>query len=170
MTLGPRTRKAMLTAHVASSVGWLGGVAAVIALALAGLVSEDADTRRAAYLATELIAWAALLPMAAASFATGVVQSLGTRWGLLRHYWVVFKLGISVVASVVLIAYTQTLATFAEAAARSSWTPAELRILDSPSLLLHSCIAAILLTVATALAVFKPAGLTARGHRLSSRR
>jgi len=170
MTFGARTRKAVLTVHIASSAGWLGAVATVLALAVAGLVGDGPDVRRAAFIATELIAWAVLVPLAAVSFATGVAQSLGTRWGLLRHYWVVFKLCITLVATVVLLAYTHTLATFAGVAARPTWGPSDLRILDSPSLLLHAGLAVLLLTVATGLAVFKPSGLTARGHRLASNR
>lgn len=165
MTFGSRTRKAVLTTHIASSVGWLGAVAAVIALATAGLAADDADVRRAAFIATELIGWAVLIPLAVVSFATGVAQSLGTSWGLLRHYWVVYKLAITLVSTIVLVLYTQTLATYADVAARPTWAPSDLRILDDPSLLIHAGIVALLLSLATGLAVFKPSGRTARGHR-----
>jgi hypothetical protein len=37
MAMTPRLRKFALTAHVTSSVGWLGAVAAFLALAVAGL-------------------------------------------------------------------------------------------------------------------------------------
>jgi len=57
MTMTPSVRKFSLTAHVASSVGWLGAVAGFLALAVAGLTSHDAQMVCAAYLAMELITW-----------------------------------------------------------------------------------------------------------------
>jgi hypothetical protein len=92
MIMAPRLRKFTLTAHVAFSVGWLGAVAGFLALAVAGLTSQDAQTVRAAYLAMELTAWFVIAPLSLASLLTGLVQSLGTTWGLFRHYWVVAKL------------------------------------------------------------------------------
>ena len=56
MTMTPRLRKFALTAHVTCSVGWLGAVAGFLALAVAGLTSQDAQMVRAAYLAMELTA------------------------------------------------------------------------------------------------------------------
>lgn len=43
----PRLRKLMLTAHVTCSVGSLGSVAVFLALAVAGLTSQDAQMVRA---------------------------------------------------------------------------------------------------------------------------
>ena len=103
MTLGPRRRKLALTAHVSSSVGWLGAVATSLALAVAGLVSENAETVRGAYLNLELVGWYVLVPLSLASLVTGLVSSLGTSWGLFRHYWVIAKLLINVFATVVLL-------------------------------------------------------------------
>jgi len=53
MTL--RLRKLALTMHVTSSVGWLGAVAAFLALSIAGLTSGNDETMRAAYLAMQLV-------------------------------------------------------------------------------------------------------------------
>jgi hypothetical protein len=90
-------------------VGWLGAVAGFLALAVAGLTSQDAQTVRAAYVTMELTGWFVLVPLALASLLTGLVQSLGTTWGLFRHYWVLAKLLINVFATIVLLLYTQTL-------------------------------------------------------------
>lgn len=37
----PRLRKVALTAHVASSVGWLGAVVVFLAIAVVGVTSDD---------------------------------------------------------------------------------------------------------------------------------
>jgi hypothetical protein len=165
MTMGPRLRKVALTAHVASSVGWLGAVTGFLALAVAGLTSQDAQTVRAAYLAMELTGWFVLVPLALASLLTGLVQSLGTKWGLFRHYWVLFKLLINLVATVVLLLYTQTLGSLADLAAETMSSSGDLSGLRSPSPVLHSGVALLLLLVATTLAVYKPRGLTPYGRR-----
>ena len=34
---------------------------------------------------------------------SGLVQSLGTEWGLFRYYWIVAKLSLTVVATMVLM-------------------------------------------------------------------
>ena len=54
MAMAPSLRKFALTVHVTSSVGWLGAVAAFLALAVAGLTSRDAQTVRATYLVMDL--------------------------------------------------------------------------------------------------------------------
>jgi hypothetical protein len=43
MAMTPRLRKFALTAHVTSSVGWLGAVAAFLALAVAGLTGQNSS-------------------------------------------------------------------------------------------------------------------------------
>ncbi len=165
MSMGPRLRKFALTAHVTSSVGWLGAVAAFLALSIVGLTSQDAQTVRAAYLAMDLTAWLVILPLSLASLLTGLVQSLGTAWGLFRHYWVLFKLLINVFATVVLLMYMQTLDYFAGVAADSTLPAGDLRVLRDPSSVLHASLALMLLLVATTLAVYKPRGMTPYGQR-----
>lgn len=82
MIMAAGIRKFALTAHVASSVGSLGAIAAFRALAIAGLISSDAQMMRSAYLAMDLTARAVIVPLVVASLLTGLVQSLGTAWGL----------------------------------------------------------------------------------------
>jgi hypothetical protein len=155
-------RKFALTAHVVSSVGWLGTVVVFLALALVGLTSEDAETVRGAYLVMESAGWFVLVPLALASLVTGLVQALGTTWGLFRHYWVVFKLLINLFATLALLMYMQTLGSLADLAADAR---ADLDAVRSPSPLLHAAAALLLLLTATVLAVYKPRGLTPYGRR-----
>ena len=114
MNASRKVRKAALTLHVASSVGWFGAVLVYLALGVAAVTSDDPALVAAVYVTMVWAAWVVLVPLAVASLVTGVVQSLVSRWGLLRHYWVVVKLVLTTVATVVLLAYTPTLATFAD--------------------------------------------------------
>src|SRR5918999_302603 len=117
MAMRPRLRTLALTAHVVASVGWLGAIVAFLALAIVGLTSDDAQLVRAVYLTAEPLTWFVIVPAALASLVTGIVQSLVTTWGLFRHYWVVFKLVITVVATFVLLLYTETVGVLASVAA-----------------------------------------------------
>ncbi len=162
MPMTPHVRKLALTAHVTSSVGWLGGVIAFLALALAGVTAEDPGTVRSTYAAMDLLGWFVLVPMSAASLVTGIVQSLGTSWGVFRHYWVVVKLLITVVATLVLLLYTETLRSMARMATDAT---ADLSLVRNPSPVLHGAGAIVLLLVAVTLSVYKPAGRTAYGWR-----
>lgn len=166
----PSVRKFMLTTHVVSSVGWLGAVGVSLALAIAGMTSGDAQLVRAAYVAMELIGWFVLVPLSFASLLTGLVQSLGTKWGLFRHYWVLAKLVINVFATTVLLLYTQTLGYLGDLAADTTLSSDDLLGMRSPSPALHAGAALLLLLVATVLAVYKPRGLTRYGQRITSSR
>jgi hypothetical protein len=162
MVMAPRLRKLVLTVHVTSTVGWLGAVVVFLALAIIGLTSRDAQTVRAAYLVMEPAAWLVLIPLSIASLLTGLVQSLGTIWGLFRHYWVLFKLLITVVATIVLLTYMETFRFMAGVAADPA---ADLGVVRTSSPVLHAAAALLLLLVATLLAVYKPRGMTRYGQR-----
>jgi hypothetical protein len=169
MALSLRLRKLALTAHVTASVGWLGAVLAFVALSLTGLTSQDPQTVQCAYLVMELTGWVVLVPLSLASLLTGLVCSLGSSWGLVRHYWVLFKLLINVVATIVLLLYMQTLDYLGDVAGATTLSSGELGGLRSPSPTLHAAAALLLLLVATTLAIYKPRGMTRYGQRRQHR-
>ena len=164
MAMQPKVRKLALTAHVTSSAGWIGAVVVVLVLGVVGLASQDVDLVRGVYLAMQPIAWYGLVPFSLASLVTGLVMSLGTPWGLFRHYWVVTKLAMNVFASVVLALYTGTLASLA-VGARTATAGVGLGGVRDPSPVVHSVLALLLLLVAAVLSVYKPKGLTRYGQR-----
>src|SRR5215211_9490247 len=106
MNMRPRLRRFALAAHIALAVGWIGAVAGYIALDVAAATSQDAQALRACYLAMGLIAWYVIVPLALASLLTGLLMSLGTRWGLFRHYWVMISLLLIIIATFVLLVET----------------------------------------------------------------
>jgi hypothetical protein len=163
MIMPPRLRKLALAAHITSSVGWIGAVAGYIALDVAAATGQDAQMLRAAYLAMELIAWYVIVPLAVASLLTGLVMSLGTKWGLFRHYWVLISLLLTVIATVVLLVETQTISYFADIAADPTTSGDDLRALGST--LVHSGGGAVVLLVILVLNVYKPRGMTRYGWR-----
>lgn len=163
MIMTPGLRKLALTTHVASSVGWFGAVAGFLALAVAGVTSQNVQTVRASYLAMELIARLVIVPLAFASLVSGLVQSLGTTWGLFRHYWILAKLLITVLATVVLLLKMKPIG-FMAGAAMATLSPADPHGLGI-ELVVHAAGGMLLLLAALTLSVYKPRGMTGYGRR-----
>jgi hypothetical protein len=155
-------RKLFLTVHVIATVGWLGAVVVFLALAGIGLSAADPATARGAYLVMEPAARLVLVPLALLSTFSGILQSLGTHWGLFRHYWVIFKLLITLVATGILLIYMET---FAHMAAVAADEEATLQAVRNASPALHAALALAGLGIATVLAIHKPPGLTRYGWR-----
>ena len=162
MTFTPSLRRFALLAHVTASVGWLGAVLVFLGLALIGLTSNNEATARGAYLVMAPAAWFVLVPLAHASLLSGIVLSLGTAWGLFRHYWVVVKLAITAFATVILLIYMRTFREMGGVAADSG---ADLALVRNLSPTVHAILALLLLLIATGLAIYKPFGMTAYGLR-----
>jgi len=164
MIMAPGLRKFALIAHVTSSVGLLGAIAGFLALAVAGLISPDAQMVRAAYLAMELTAWFVIVPAAFASLLTGIVESLGTPWGLFRHYWVVAKLVLAILATIILLLQMEVIDYVAGVAAKTALSGTDHREARI-SLVAHAAGGLLVLLVPAVLSVYKPLGITRYGRR-----
>lgn len=166
--MSPRVRKLALTLHVTSSVGWLGAVAGFLALAVAGVVDRSPATPRAVYPAMDIETRYVIVPLAVAALITGVIQALGTTWGLVRHYWVLVKLAVTVIATGVLLVQVESVGRLAGAATTTGGLAAGDDVGARASLVVHSGGGLLVLLVPTVLSVFKPRGLTAYGWRTLS--
>ena len=157
----PTPRRLNLTAHVASSVGWLGAVAAFLALSIAALASANAQTVRSSYVAMNLIGQFVIVPLSVVALLSGLMQSLGTHWGLVRHYWVLTKFALTVGATLLLLLHQFT--AVAAAAARASITGGPMlpdvgRL--ATQLVFDAGLATVVLLATTTLSVLKPWGRT----------
>jgi hypothetical protein len=161
MTMTPGLRKFALTVHITCSLGWLGAVVAYLALGVSAVTSQDTPTVRAAYLAMELTGWFAIVPLALASLLTGLVQSLGTSWGLFRHYWVVITLILTIFAIIILLLHMPTMSSLADLARESDSANFDGHGGD----LFHAGGGLLVLLVIPVLNVYKPRGLTRYGWR-----
>jgi hypothetical protein len=145
----PGLRKFALTAHVTFSVGWLGAVVAYLAVAIACLVSQDAQMVHSGYSMMELTGWFVIVPLGLAALLTGLVQSLGTEWGLFRYYWILVKFALTVGAVTILLLHMP-------AVSRKSGVQAEV---------VHAGGGLLALLATTTLSVYKPWGRTRYGRR-----
>jgi len=154
-----------------TSVGWLGVVIAKIAVGFAAINAPQADV------ATTLFTFTAVLnpifpPAAIATIVTGIFLSLGTRWGLFDHYWVVLKLILTVAVIVTAVRIGDR---FVEAAlgvptgALGDDSTVQDVIWTAGAALSLSIAHALMLIVAAVLSVFKPWGRTFFAQRSVSR-
>jgi hypothetical protein len=157
-------RKLVLSVHVCSSVGWFGAVAGFLALSWVGLASVDTERVRAVSISMEILAVWIILPACLASLVSGVVQSLGTPWGLLRYHWTLAKLAITALSTVLLLVHMRPIHFLAGMAASGLPGVADLRDVRS-QLTVAATLAEVALVGATLLSVYKPKGLTWYGRR-----
>lgn len=161
MLLGAWWRKLILTVHVVSSVGFLGAVAGFLALAIVGATTSDPRVLPAVYIGMGIVTWDVIVPLAVTSLVIGIVQSLGTPWGLFRYYWVIIKEILSLIAFVVLMLRTTTVDALSHAALTGGDLGAMTQ--DRISMIVHGGGGLAVLLVVTALSVFKPRGMTRYG-------
>jgi hypothetical protein len=79
-----------LVAHVLSSVGWFGVATMVLFLMVLARTTADEAFAGSIYRAVETSLWVSV-PVGALSGVTGLILGMGTRWGVVRHWWVVLK-------------------------------------------------------------------------------
>jgi hypothetical protein len=154
----PRLRNAALIAHIVCSVGWLGAIVPYLALAIAGMVSSDAQMGRAALVSMEVIGWYVIVPFSLAALVSGLVQAVGTQWGLFRHWWILAKFLLTIVAVVILLRHMQDVSRVAQLAKETTLSSADFR----PELI-HAAGGLLIVLAATMLSVFKPWGMTPYG-------
>ena len=158
-------RKLTLVAHITTSVGWIGTVASFLVLAGVELSSQNALVVRGTFLSMDVIAWTMILPLSLLSLLTGLILGLFTKWGLLSHYWVLAKLLVNLLASIILLMYVQSLGPLASIAAASTVSGADLLSLRGSDSVIHSSVALVALLVAATLSVYKPRSMTRYGQR-----
>lgn len=158
-----RFRKAVLVAHVAVSVGWLG---AASLMAMLGVLAarSSVETRPAVYEMLHMLDLAAMIPFSLGAVGTGLVLSIGTTWGLLRFYWVVAKMIVTLAIMLFAALHVSRMAVLAGVLiSRDTHTD-----LTAVNLQIH--VGALLVTAAllfnTALSIVKPWGRTPLGKTL----
>lgn len=166
MVMSASVRRAALALHVISSVGWIGAAAAYLVLGITAAESEHPLTVRAAWIGMDLLGWQAVVPLGCLALVTGLIMSVGTPWGLVRHYWVLIALVLTVIALAVLIFHMPAVTAGADLA----------RTLDDRAVaelggdVLHPALGLLVLIVIAVLNIIKPRGMTRYGRRRAQER
>ena len=95
--LAPAWRKALLVLHVVSGISWMGVDIALLALLLTARTTDDATLVFSALNAIRIIVPLAVPSLSLSILVTGVLLGLGTTWGLFRYWWVLVKLILSLI-------------------------------------------------------------------------
>jgi hypothetical protein len=166
MRLSRRTRRFLVLLHVLSAVSWIGVDLVIGALSFSGLTTDDPRRMAIAYTALGMFAVPLLLTLGLLTLTTGVILGLGTRYGLLRYWWVAVKLVLNLVLTgLVLVALRPALV---EGAAESTLVDptlpqrlAQVRF----DMIFPPLVSTTTLLFAAWLGSYKPWGPTRRGKR-----
>jgi len=155
--MGARTRKSILVVHIASAGTWIGIDVVMAVLVFTALGTDDDRTKALSLRSLELVAVGPLLATGLVCLLTGVLLGLGSRYGLVRYWWVAVKLVLNLLlTALVLVALAPEVADAAERARRfDAGLPAPLGVGD---LIFPPIVSPAALLVAMTLAVFKPWG------------
>ncbi len=166
MQFSPSLRRAVLLAHVTTSVGLIGAVAAFLTLAILGATTTTPALAQASYVAMAAITWLVILPIALAALLIGIVQSLGTAWGLFLHYWVILKLVLTILSVLVLAVQLATINALSAAALSGTLAGTEG---GQHAMILHSTGGVVVLILIALLSIYKPHGTTSKGKTIPDR-
>jgi hypothetical protein len=155
--LGARTRKGVLVVHIVSAGVWIGIDVVMAVVIFTALLADEESTKALCYQALELFAVWPLLTAGLVCLASGVVLGLGTKYGLVRYWWVAIKLVLNIVlTALVLVALLPEVTKAAEQGWRfEAGEPASLVV---GNLIFPPIVSPTALLIAVVLAVFKPWG------------
>jgi hypothetical protein len=162
--LSGRLRKTVLVAHISAAGAWIGLDVVMGTLVLTMALTDDLATKAVAAQALELFAVVPMFSAGLLTLVTGVVLGIGSKYGLVRYWWVAVKLVLNVaLTSLVLISLRSGVHDLAEqgrlvAAGAASALP--IGDLGFPPIVSTSA-----LLFAVVLSVFKPWGRVRRNQR-----
>ena len=106
LRLAGRTRKAVLTTHIASAVALLGTTAGLAIMGTRTAGSDDFHQAHAVYDVMSLLTFSLGIPLSFIALASGVLLATTSKWGLFGYWWVTTKLALLV--GVIVIGATVT--------------------------------------------------------------
>ena len=156
--LDSRTRKGVLVVHIVSAGAWIGIDVVMAVFVFTVLLTNDDNIKALCYQALGLFAVWPLITTGLVCLASGGVLSLGTKYGLVRYWWVAIKLALSILLVVLVpVALRPEVMKMAEQGRR--FMSGESASLAVGNLIFPPIVSPTLLLVAFVLAVFKPWGL-----------
>ncbi len=159
--LGVNTRRAVLVTHIAAAGAWLGVDVAMAVLIGTAVATDDPTTRASALLVLQRVTVWPLLGCGLLCLASGVVLGLGSRWGVLRHWWVAAKLALNLLLTA--LVPVALLPEVTEQAALARRALAGLPVtFDLSDLAFPPLVSPVLLLTAITLSVVKPWGRISR--------
>jgi hypothetical protein len=157
--LPPAVRKAMLVVHIVMGIGWMGVDIALLVLLLTARTTADPLLVVSGFTSVRTIVPATVPPLSLGILLTGTFLGVGTRWGLLRYWWVVGKLLLSLVMTVLvfvaLVPAVTRISTGLASGVSAESVRASLGALPT-MLLFPPIVSFLMLGVAAILSIYKP--------------
>lgn len=159
-------RNTILVAHIATSVAWLGVSLVMLTLAITARTGDSRVNAHSTYWTMHLLAVDLVIPLSLTVLAVGITIGLGT-WGLLRYRWVVTKLSLTIIATVLALL---ALPAQTGSALHASGPHGDLADMHSAgtNLIIAAAVSISLYLTLITLSVVKPWGRTARGSRYAA--
>lgn len=155
-------RRTLLVTHILSGVGWMGLDVGLFLLVITGLTTDSATTAASVYTAIAVIVPVAVPVLSLGMLVTGIALGKGTKWGLLRYWWVAVKLTIGIVLTILVgVALVPGVNALPSLGVDAMTTADDVRALvgeATTSLLFPPIVSFTLLGVSLVLSVTKPWG------------
>ncbi len=159
----PPARKTVLVLHVIAAVGWLGVTFANVALGATLLTTNDPQVQHAMFRALGVVADFVLIPIAWTAFLTGLLLALGTKWGLIRHKWVLTKFLLTTLV-VLLTTFSLVPGLKSQRDAAEVAAADQLLVTDPNSMISAGVVSTTIYTICVLLSIVKPWGRTRWGR------
>jgi hypothetical protein len=164
----PRTRKLLLLTHIASAGAWLGIDLVMGIMVFTAMLSGDGLSGATAVASLGYFATWPLATLGLLCLGTGILLGTGSKYGLVRYWWVSVKLVLNVVlVTLVVVALAPEVGPLAESARES--LPDGGVLPELSDMVYPPVVSTTAVLFAMTLSVFKPWGLTRRLRAGSNR-
>ena len=160
--LSRRQRHAVLVLHIVSAVGWIGVDLALLPLVLTGLTTDDGPTAAAAFGAVAILVPWTVPALSLLIVTTGVLLGLGTKWGLVRYWWVAVKLVISLILTTLVFVSLLPAVAAIDITGAASGEEVRAALGETTMFLYPPVVSSLMLLAAAVLSVTKPWGRRSR--------
>jgi hypothetical protein len=160
--LSARARKVTLVAHIAAGGGWLGMEIVLGVLVVTALSSgSDRDTAAISIAIAAFANWP-LVVVGAITFATGMLLAIGSKFGLVRYWWVLAKIVVNLMLVTLVIVLLSPGVAELGSTAREYLEGAGAPVVLTPQILFPPIVASTAMLFAMTLGMFKPWGRISR--------
>lgn len=156
--LSGSVRKGFLVAHIVSAGAWIGLDVVMAVLVFTAMLTDSTATAATCYQALRLVAVWPLLIASLVCLASGVVLGLGSKYGLVRYWWVAVKLVLNVLLTTLGVVALRP--GVDEAAVYGRLLAAGEATGPVPDLVYPPIVSPLCLLIAVVLSVYKPWGRT----------
>lgn len=157
LRMRPRVRKLVLLLHIMSAGIWLGLDVAMATAIFTALNTDDHQLTAALFQGLETITVIPLLATGLVCLITGLFLGWGSRYGVVRYWWVLIKLILNLIlTALVLFALNSGVQEVGAYGAQLAADPSATA--DVSNIIYPPIVSPTALTIAMLLAVFKPWG------------